>query len=77
MEQGNLHHHHMTHQQKSWHLKVVLRHVTAQPIRYQTYHMTRIKIQVFQIIFRQIHLTHQTTIIINKDNVQTRKKIVE
>ena len=76
MGQQVTHHHHvMTNKQKAWYLKDTLRHATIHPIWYRTYHMTRIKIQVCQIILRWIHLTHQKTNIINKDNVQKRTNI--
>ena len=75
MEQVNLHHHHINHHQKVWHLKVILRHTTTHPIRYRAYQLTRIRIQLHQIILHRIHLTHHTTIILNKDDVQKRLKI--
>ena len=73
MEQVTLHHHHMTHHQKVWHLKVILCHATTYPIKYQTYQMIRIQIQVFQILLCKIHLTHKTAVILNKDVIQKIK----
>ena len=74
-QQVNLHHHHITHHHKTWQLKKILRHVINHPIRYRTYNMTRIQIQVCQIILCCINLTHQTTSILNKDDEQKIIKI--
>ena len=74
-QQMNLHHHHMTHHQKEWHLKEILRHATSQPIRYQTYQTNWIQIQVCQILLGRIHLTHQTTITLNKYDIRKIIKI--
>ena len=73
--QVTLHHHHMNHQQKAWHLKEIRIHTKIHPIRYQTYQLIRIKTQVCQILLRQSHLTHQMMIIINGHDVQKRTKI--
>ena len=59
---------------KAWHLKVILRHATTHSIQYQRYQLTRVQIQVFQIILRRFHLNHQTKSIINKDNIKRNKK---
>ena len=42
---------------------------------YHTYQLTRIQTQVRHILLHQSHLTHQTMSIINKDDLQKRKKI--
>ena len=75
MGQVTLHHHLITHQQKAWHLNAKLCHATTTPIRYRRYQMTRIQIQVHQILLCQIHLTHQTTSILNKGDVRKIIKI--
>ena len=74
-QQVNLHHDSTTHQQKLWHLKVILCQSTTRPIRYETYQLTRIQIQVLHILLRHINLTHQTTSTLNEYNVQKRIKI--
>ena len=68
-EQVTLCHHHMTNHQKARHVKEIIYHTTTHPILYWTYYMNRIQIQVRQIILRWIHLNHQTTRIINEDDV--------
>ena len=73
--QATLHHHHTIHKKKAWHLKEILSHAKIQPIRYRTYQLTWIKTQVWQILLLQIHLTHQTASIINKDDTRKRTKI--
>ena len=62
------HHHHMTLQQKELHIKVILWHVTTNPIQYQTYHLTRIQNQVLQIILCLINMTPHTSGIKNEDD---------
>ena len=52
-----------------WHLQEIQWHTTTHPIRYQTYHLTRIQIQVHQILLRWIHLTRQTKNIIKDDQI--------
>ena len=74
-QQVTLYHHRMTHNQKSLHLKEILRHATTHPIRYRIYQLTRIQSQVFHILLCGIHLTHQTTSIKTKDDVLKRTKI--
>ena len=60
-QQVTLNHHHTTYLQKALHLKEKLLHAIIQPIRYQTCQLTRIHIQVHQILLCRIYLTHQTT----------------
>ena len=67
--------HCMDHQKKAGHLKATLHHETIHPIKYQTYYLTRIQIQVHQTLLCQIHLTHLTTIIIKEDDERKRIKI--
>ena len=57
-------------QHKLWHIAVILRHATIHPIWYQMYQITRIWIQVHQIILRRTRLIYQTTGILNEDNLQ-------
>ena len=73
--QVTLLHQRKTRQHKSWHLKETQCHAKIHPIRYQTYRLTRIQIQVCQILLHQSRLTHQTTSILNEDDVQKRKNI--
>ena len=69
-QQVTFHYHHINHQEKAWYLKAILRQSTTHPIQYQTYQLTRIHIQVCQILLCQIHLTRHPTSILNKDNAQ-------
>ena len=64
----------MNPQQKPWHLIEILHHVITNPIPFRMYQLTWIQNQVFLIIFCQIHLTRQTTILINEDNMWKRTK---
>ena len=68
-KQVNLHHHRMIHKQKARQLKGILRQATTHPICYQMYHMTRIQIKVYQILFRPIQLTHHMISILNEYDV--------
>ena len=69
-----LYHYHMTHQQKTWHLKAILCHTKTHTIWYQTYHINRIQIQVPHILLHHIHLTHWMISIVNKYELQKRNK---
>ena len=69
-----LSYHHMTHRQKAWHLKEILRYATTLPNWYQMYQMNHIQIQVLQILIHRIHLDHHTASIINGGKVQKRIK---
>ena len=73
--QVTLDHHRMIRQSKAFHLNAILRHAKIHPIWYRTYHMTRIQIQVDQILFRRIRWIRETTSIINEDDVWKRIKI--
>ena len=66
---------HITNHHKEWHLKKILIHATIHSIQYRTYQLIRIQTQVHQTLLCRSHLTHQTTSIINEDNVQKRTKI--
>ena len=74
MEKVTVHHHFMTRHQKAWRLKVILRHTNTYLIRYWTYRLTQIQIQVHWILIYHFHLTHHTMSIINEYNVQKREK---
>ena len=74
MEKVILHHHHMTHQQKAWHLKVTLRHAKTYSIRYRMYQLARMYIRVCQICLCHPHLTFQTMSILKEEDV---RKIIE